>query len=37
VKRVSYERIGAGEVSIAPHVGDDRRRSGAEPRVQGNW
>jgi|HubBroStandDraft_6_1064221.scaffolds.fasta_scaffold349580_3 hypothetical protein len=37
VKRISYQRIGAGKVSIAPHIGDDRRRFGAEPRVKGIW
>jgi hypothetical protein len=28
-KRIGHWRIGAGKVSIAPHVDDDRRRFGA--------
>src|SRR6267378_2866585 len=37
MKRVSQKRVGAGKISIAPHVDNDRRRFGAEPCIQGIW
>jgi len=37
MKRISHKRVGAGKVSIAPHVDDDRRRFGTEPCIKGIW
>src|SRR5258706_2553740 len=37
MKRIGQKRIGAGKISIAPHVDYDRRRFGAKPCIKGIW
>jgi hypothetical protein len=37
MKRIGHERFGAGKVSVAAHVDNNRRRFGAEPCVQDFW
>jgi hypothetical protein len=35
MKRIRDERVGAGKISIAPHVDDDLRRFGPDPCIRG--
>jgi hypothetical protein len=34
VERVGNKRVGTGKVGLAPHIDDDRRSIGTQPRVQ---